>query len=47
MSWKEKLKQLKRYKVIHEEHFEEDLDGDVVEYKDVIEFLETLTQEDF
>ena len=47
MLWEEKLKELKRYKVIHEEHFEEDPDGDIVEFKDVVEFLMNLTQEDF
>jgi len=47
MGWEDKLSSLKRYRVIHSEHFEEDKDGETVLFEDVLKFLQGLTQEDF
>jgi hypothetical protein len=47
MGWEDKFPALQRYRVIHSEHFEEDKDGDIVLFEDVLKFLQGLTQEDF
>lgn len=47
MGWEDKFPALKRYRVIHSEHFEEDKDGEIVLFDDVMKFLQSLTQEDF
>ena len=47
MGWEDKLSSLKRHRVIHSEHFEEDKDGEIVLFEDVLKFLQSLTQEDF